>query len=108
MVDTDSISRNQLNQWHQEMASFQTISSSYCLQGESIGLTASRKVQLAKRTKMTSTSLQCTECDKTFNRNEILLIHNRGHNGNRPYKCDKCGKSFILKSALLKHSRGHR
>ena len=111
MVTTDSDSHSQLNQRHQEMASFRTICSSHCLRGKAARVTASRKVRFARSLKwfkVTSNSLQCTECGKTFNRKGILMIHNRGHTGDKLHKCDKCGKLFLLKSASVKaFSRTH-
>ena len=110
-VATDSHSHNQPNQQHKEITSFQMISSSHCLRGEAARLTASRKVWLARSPKLNKLIVNCrpcTECGRTFNRMEILAIHERAHTRNTLNKCDICGKSFLLKSALNKHYHEHR
>ena len=49
----------------------------------------------------------CKTCNKSFNRQDYLVAHNRTHTGERPYSCTTCNKEFSQRSTLVKHIRTH-
>ena len=49
-------------------------------------------------------SFKCKECNKTFQRYEVLQTHLKGaHQKLKPLKCNICQDSFISKTKLRKH-----
>ncbi|NWQ84909.1 Z585B protein, partial [Columbina picui] len=49
----------------------------------------------------------CTDCCRRFRYKEKLIIHQRIHNGVKPFVCSDCGKSFRHKHNLISHQRIH-
>ena len=49
----------------------------------------------------------CAHCGKMFRYKAYLIMHERVHTGERPYKCGECSKSFNQKSALTRHKKAH-
>ena len=50
---------------------------------------------------------KCHICEKTFNRKEHFINHERIHTGEKPFQCDICKASFAVKSSLVRHKRTH-
>ena len=50
---------------------------------------------------------QCKTCNMCFAHSSTLTIHKRIHNGNRPYQCTTCSKCFTKKSDLNRHKTVH-
>lgn len=50
-------------------------------------------------------SLECYECELTFDSFEKIEQHNNYHSGLHPYLCKKCGWSFRTSSGRQKHMK---
>lgn len=46
-------------------------------------------------------------CDKAFVQKLYLIIHQRTHIGEKPYKCDKGSRAFSKRSKVTVHQRTH-
>ncbi|CAL4236310.1 unnamed protein product, partial [Meganyctiphanes norvegica] len=46
---------------------------------------------------------KCSQCDKPFPKNSLLISHMRTHTGEKPYQCTQCDKTFAEKSNLNRH-----
>lgn len=49
----------------------------------------------------------CDQCDKRLSTMQGLIVHQRLHTGEMPYKCNVCNKSFRVLSSLSIHVRTH-
>ncbi|XP_055916057.1 zinc finger protein 226-like [Eupeodes corollae] len=50
---------------------------------------------------------KCKFCDKKFIQTTHLVVHERTHTGESPYKCDKCQMAFKNPNLLANHIKGH-
>ena len=50
-------------------------------------------------------SFQCAYCSKKFRRKDHLIVHQRIHSGNFPYKCRKCSSGFAQNRQLKLHAK---
>lgn len=62
---------------------------------------------LAHHLKCLEKKHRCAECGKTFAQPGELKLHERIHNGERPFKCTVCGKSYKTASLRTAHMDSH-
>ncbi|XP_067389063.1 zinc finger protein 420-like [Emydura macquarii macquarii] len=60
-------------------------------------------IQHCQQSGAEKSAFKCSECGKSFPREENLQIHLKTHTGERPDKCHECGKSFRHKTSLVLH-----
>ncbi|XP_035256186.1 zinc finger protein 436-like isoform X1 [Anguilla anguilla] len=53
------------------------------------------------------TMFHCMKCGKTFQRKDILKVHQLTHAEAQPYSCADCGKTFAQFDSLKLHSTSH-
>ena len=64
------------------------------------------KLGKIKNTK--TNSHRCVDCEKSFERRNDLLRHNRSHTGEKPYQCEICKKkSFTTRGHMKTHMMMH-
>ena len=50
---------------------------------------------------------QCTDCEKSFAKNNDLRSHMMAHTGKKPYQCTDCEHSFANNNNLISHMMTH-
>ena len=50
---------------------------------------------------------KCKDCDKGFAKKTTLKVHQRIHSGEKPYECKDCNRGFAQRSTLESHQRIH-
>ncbi|GFY35688.1 hypothetical protein TNCV_2619801 [Trichonephila clavipes] len=61
-----------------------------------------------KGNSITTASLRCKVCGKTFERRDQLIPHSYEHSDAWPYRCSFCQKGFAFHSKFERHERAHR
>ena len=49
----------------------------------------------------------CSYCDKKFEGNQNIKMHERIHTSKKPFECLYCDKTFARKNIMKKHERTH-
>ncbi|KAI5944845.1 Zinc finger protein 268 [Manis javanica] len=60
-----------------------------------------------ERTHAGENPYKCSQCEKSFSGKLRLIVHQRMHTREKPYECSDCEKAFIRKSQLIVHQRTH-
>ncbi|XP_068587903.1 zinc finger protein 260-like [Cebidichthys violaceus] len=76
-----------------------------CLRSFSSKKTMVRHVK--KHPEDNSSLYRCQFCDRCFCRKSEFIVHNRTHEGAKPYKWPDCEKSFDERDSLLIHGQNH-
>lgn len=50
---------------------------------------------------------KCKYCDKSYAKNQSLMLHTRIHTGENLFFCHLCSKKFLTKGHLIDHLNSH-
>lgn len=74
---------------------------------ESKAIAPSQQSNNGGRNSPNQRNYQCTICNRSFSRSDMLTRHSRVHSGLKPYTCNICNSEFTRSDHLATHKRTH-
>ena len=104
-----------INEYMKQMDNASTILINRVQNGKCLNILKSRNIDKVKIIKSGTkynaqakhNGLKCSYCKKCFLYRSTMIIHERTHNGKKPYQCAVCQKGFSRTDNLLVHQKIH-